>query len=272
MSQDKSVPKEPIIALLAEEWATLDGLLGGLEPADWSRPTCLPGWRVTDVVAHIVGTEETLAGESAPESGVDVNTLPHVRNAIAVFNEQWVQALRDEAPAAMLARFRHITSRRLKMLEQMPQADFDAESWTPAGYDTYARFMQIRNYDCWMHEQDIRAALGRPGNEDGPTAVAALEEVTRALGYIVGKLGGAPDGSIVRFDLAGPLHRWLTVVVEGRARVVDEAPAAPTATLGLSSARFMRLTGGRTTDGSGVELGGDPELAQRVLANLAFTI
>ncbi|MGH3381476.1 MAG: maleylpyruvate isomerase family mycothiol-dependent enzyme [Actinoallomurus sp.] len=272
MSQDKSVAKGPVIAVLAEEWTILDGLLGGLTPGQWAQPTCLPGWRVTDVVAHLIGTEEVLAGESAPEIGVDVNTLPHVRNAIAVFNEHWVQALRDEAPAAMLERFRHVTARRLKMLEQMPQSDFDAQSWTPAGYDTYARFMQIRNYDCWMHEQDIRAALGLPGNEDGPTAVAALEEVTRALGYIVGKLGGAPDGSIVRFDLTGPLHRWLTVVVEGRARVVDEAPAAPTATLGLSSAGFMRLTGGRTTDRAGVELGGDRELAERVLANLAFTI
>jgi uncharacterized protein (TIGR03083 family) len=272
MSQDKSVAKEPIIALLAEEWAVLDGLLGELEPGQWSRPSCLPGWRVTDIVAHLIGTEEVLAGESAPESGVDPNTLPHVRNAIAAFNEHWVQALRNEAPAAMLARFRDVTARRLKMLEQMPQSDFDAQSWTPAGYDTYARFMQIRVYDCWMHEQDIRAAVGLPGNEDGPTAVAALDEVTRALGYIVGKLGGAPDGSVVRLDLTGPMHRWLTVAVEGRARVVEEAPAPPTATLSLSSSRFMRLTGGRTGDRSGVELGGDETVAWRILDNLAFTI
>lgn len=272
MSQHKSVAKEPVIALLAEEWTVLDHLLAGLAPGQWAGPTCLPGWRVTDIAAHLIGTEETLSGESAPETDVDLRALPHVRNDIAAFNEQWVQALRDEKPEAMLARFREVTARRVEQLERMPQEDFDAPSWTPAGHDTYARFMQIRIYDCWMHEQDIRAAIEQPGSEDGPTAEAALGEVSRALGYIVGKLAAAPDGSILRFDLTGPLHRELTVVVDGRAKLVEDAPGDPTATLRLSSPKFMRLTGGRTKDQSGVELDGDRDLAQRVLDNLAFTI
>jgi uncharacterized protein (TIGR03083 family) len=271
MSHDESVAKGPVIAALTGEWAAIDHLLDGLPADQWTRPTCLPGWRVTDIVAHLIGTESTLAGESAPETDVDLKALPHVRNDIAAFNEQWVQALRDERPAAMLERFRAIAARRAKQLEQMPQADFDAPSWTPAGKATYARFMQIRLYDCWMHDQDIRVSLATPGNENGPAAEGALGEVTRALGYIVGKRAAAPDGAVVRIDLTGPLVRRLTVAVEGRAKLVEEA-RSPTVTLRLSSSLFMRLSGGRTNERTGVELGGDRALAERLLDNLAFTM
>jgi uncharacterized protein (TIGR03083 family) len=272
MSQGASIAKEPLVAVLTEEWSILDRLLTGLPAESWSRPTCLPGWRVTDVVAHILGTEAALAGESAPESDTDVTALPHVRNEIAVFNEQWVHALREEKPEAVLERFREATARRAVRLREMSQEDFDAPSWTPAGNATYGRFMQIRVYDCWLHELDIRDAVGAPGNASGPVAEAALDEPVRALGYIVGKLAGAPDGSVVRFELTGPVHRDLTVVVDGRAKVVDEAPGTPTATLRMGSLAFMRLTGGRTKDTAGVALGGDRVLAQRVLDDLAFTI
>ena len=263
---------DPVVATLTGELAALDRLLTGLSPAQWATPTGLPGWRVTDVVAHIVGTEAMLAGESAPTGGIDVEKLPHVRNEIAAFNEQWVQALRDEPPAEMLRRFRDITARRTDTLRAMTQEEFDAPSWTPAGQGTYGRFMQIRVYDCWMHEQDIRDALGLPGGEDGPAAEASLDEASRALGYVVGKRAAAPDGSSVLIDLTGPVKRTLPIAVDGRARVVEELAGPPTATLRLSSGLFLRLCGGRPHEPGGVDLDGDTDLARRVADNLAFTI
>jgi uncharacterized protein (TIGR03083 family) len=264
--------KERVVSTLIEEWAAIDDLLSRLSPEQWTLPTCLPGWRTTDVVAHLIGTEAMLAGDDTPDTGVDVKALPHVRNDIAAFNEQWVQALRGEPPAAMLARFREVTARRGAQLEKMSQADFDAPSWTPAGQATYARFMQIRIFDCWMHEQDIRAVAGTPGNEDGHAAEASLEVAAGALGYLVGKRAAAPDGATVGIELTGPLRRRLTVVVDGRARLVDDAPDPPTAVLRMSSSRYLRLGGGRTDDRDDVELGGDPVLARRVLDNLDFTL
>lgn len=267
-----TVPKELVITTLVEEWSVIDRLLSGLARDQWTLPSCLPGWRVTDIVAHLIGTEAALAGDPTPGTDVDVKSLPHVRNDIAAFNEQWVLALRDETPAAMLTRFREVTARRAEQLSAMSQADFDASSWTPAGPDTYARFMQIRIFDCWMHEQDIRVAAGVRGNEDGPMAEVSLGEAVRALGLIVGKRAGAPDGAIVRIELIEPLPRTLNVVVDGRARLTDDPPGPPTATLRMSSSLFLRLSGGRTKDHTGTELDGDRVLAQRVLDNLAFVI
>jgi uncharacterized protein (TIGR03083 family) len=135
--------------------------------------------------------------------------------------------------------------------------------------------MQIRIFDCWMHEQDIRVAVGIPGNESGAAAEEALDEVVRALGYIIGKRGRAPDGSSVLIRLTGPVKRDLHVLVEGRARVVEQIEGAPTASLALSSSLFFRLAGGRE-DGQaavgGIELGGDTALARQLATNLAYTI
>ena len=33
---------------------------------------------------------------------------------------------------------------------------------TPAGPDSYGRFMRVRDFDCWMHQHDIRDAVGPP--------------------------------------------------------------------------------------------------------------
>ncbi|MFG2087535.1 MULTISPECIES: maleylpyruvate isomerase family mycothiol-dependent enzyme [unclassified Spirillospora] len=264
--------KQQVTDVLVGEWEVLDRLLTGLSPQDWIRPTCLPGWRVTDVVAHLIGTESMLAGEQAPATDADVKALPHVRNDIAAVNEQWVEAMRGEEPAAMLARFRGITSRRAEMLAAMSEADFAAPSWTPAGQATYGRFMQIRIYDCWMHEQDIRDAVGTPGNEDGPAAEAALDEAARSMGYVIGKRAAAPDGSTVLIDLTGPVRRSMTVKVDGRARLAAAGAEPPTTALHLPSTLFLRLCGGRLTTHAAVEMDGDRQLGRRIVDNLAFTI
>jgi uncharacterized protein (TIGR03083 family) len=157
----------------------------------------------------------------------------------------------------------------------MDEEAFSKPSWTPVGQADYRRFMQIRVFDCWVHEQDVRAAVGRPGHADGAPAEQAVDEIARALGYIVGKKAGAPDGSSVTFELTGPLIRTIHVVVDGRARVVDRLDTPATATVTLGSGPFTRLACGRVDPDvllSEVRLSGDPGLGRRVVASLPFTI
>jgi uncharacterized protein (TIGR03083 family) len=266
--------KDTLVKALVDEWSSIDGLLGDIPAGDWARPTSLPGWSVQDVVSHIVGAELGLAGEQPPITK-DVKALSHVRNDIGAMNEYWVDWLRTESPAQVHARFREATANRARILTAMSPEEFNAPSWTPSGKDTYARYMRIRLFDCWMHEQDIREALGRNGNEAGPCAGISLDEITAALGYIVGKRAGAPDGASVTFQLTGPLDRALHVVVDGRARVVDELPGPATTTLVLSSTLFTRLCGGRTPVAdrlAEIKVEGDHDLGERVAFALPFTI
>ena len=264
-----------LTAQLVEVWDALVSLGEELSDRDWAGATSCPGWPVSAHYAHIVGTESMLLGRPDPE--VEPAPAEHVRNDIAVFNERWITALRGESRAEVLGRLTEVTAARRAALEAMTEADFSAPSWTPVGQADYRRFMQIRVFDCWVHEQDVRHAVGRPGHEHGPAVDQSVDEIVRALGFIVGKKAGAPEGSSVLIELTGPLRRDIRVAVAGgRARVVDAIEGDPTASLSLSSTAFIRLACGRVDPKSvidgGVQVAGDAGLAERVVSNLAFTI
>jgi len=266
--------QDRIVDLLGQEWSVIASLLAGLPDEAWTR-TALPGWTVHDTLSHMIGTERTLAGAALPQVAEPALAAGHVRNDIGRLNEAWIEALRERSHADLLADFVAITTERLAGLRAMSPGEFNAPSWTPAGQATYARFMRIRIFDCWMHEQDIRAAVAAPGNEGGPIAEQALAEVLLAIGYIVGKRGRAPDGSSVRINLTGPIDRQLNVVVDGRARLAGSLYGEPTATLTLSSSLFLRLVGGREDPQAAlgrIGLGGDAALGRQVATNLAYTI
>jgi uncharacterized protein (TIGR03083 family) len=270
-----TLPKEPVVAGLRDVWAQIDELLAGLDDADWATPTCLPGWDVQAVVAHVIGTEAMLLGEPAPAVEIDSEVRTYVRNDIARFNEAWVVALADEPPADVLARFRDHVARRLAALDATTEEAWETVGFTPAGQDTYGRFMRIRAFDCWMHEQDIRDAVGRPGGEDGPAARQAIDEMASALGYLVGKKGKAPPGSRVLVELTGPAGRVVAVEVAERAAVVEALSGPPTVTLTMPIGVFARLGGGRADPGlliDQVTIDGDTEVGERIVNNMAYTI
>jgi uncharacterized protein (TIGR03083 family) len=268
--------KSDVLSGLFGTWDTLDQLLTGLSEQQWRTPTPLPGWCVHNVVAHIIGTESVLQGLNAPDTDTDVSTLDHVRNDVGIANERWVRHLRAESGAELLERFRSITSDRRKRLTDMPVEEWNAPTLTPVGPESYGRFMRVRLFDCWMHEQDIRDGLGLPSSDEelsGAAGRQSLDEIAATMGYVVGKLGKAPEGSRVDIELTGPLERSIRVAVDSRAQVVDDfGGSEPTSTIRLDGLLFTRLAGGRTDDATGVELGGDTEVGARVLERLNFVI
>ncbi len=271
--------KSEVLAGLFAVWDDLDALLDGLSEADWQTPSALAGWDVKAVVSHIVGTESFLQGVSPPEPDIDVKALDHVRNDIGVMNECWVRHLSGEPGAQVLAKFREVTGARRKVLEAMPDEQWNAVSFTPAGPDSYGRFMRIRVFDCWMHEQDIRVGLQRPSSEEellGPALRLSLDEVETSMGFVVGKLAKAPEGSRVLFDLTGPHSRQVRVSVDGRAQLVDDfGGAEATTVIRVDALQFTRLAGGRPlcpARSQEVALSGDQELAARIIERINFVI
>ena len=228
-------------------------------------------------MAHIVGTEAMLAGEPGPGVEIDREANAHVRNDIGAFNEQWVESLRAVPPNEVLSRFRELTGARLAALEQMSDDEWNAESFTPAGKDTYGRFMQIRVFDCWLHEQDIRDAVGRPGHESGVAVDVVLDEMATALGFVVGKKAGATAGQSVTFALtdSGSVVRELHVEVGERAAVVPALSAPATVTLTMPVGVMTRRCAGRVGPDDlldQVVIDGDLALAAKILENQSYTI
>ncbi|MCV7229100.1 maleylpyruvate isomerase family mycothiol-dependent enzyme [Mycolicibacterium komossense] len=271
--------KFDVLSGLFESWAAIDRLVAGLSEPRWQAPTSLPGWCVYDVVAHIIGTESMLGGAPTPGSDVDVATLGHVRNGVAEMNECWVRHLRGGTGADLLTRFRAVTGERRSMLEAMSEADWNAPAMTPAGQATYGRFMRIRVFDCWMHEQDIREAILRPSSDEelsGPEPRLVLDEMAATMGFVVGKLGKAPAGSRVAIELTGPMARTICIAVDGRAAVVDDFGAAqPTVTIRTDGLQFTRICGGRpltAARSSAIDIEGDTEVGDRIVEHLNYVM
>lgn len=266
--------KSDVLSGLFASWDAIDQVVGDLTEAQWSQPTALPGWTVHDVVAHVTGTESMLQGAGPPEVDIDVSTLEHVRNDIGVLNERWVCKLRGLSHAELLERFRATTAERREALTAMGASQWHEVTVTPAGPDTYGRFMRIRTFDCFMHEHDIRDAVGVDSARlAGADARLALDEMAASMGFVVGKLGGAPDGSRVRLELTGPLSRTINVAVDGRAKVVDEFDGEPTVTIALDGLLFTRLAGGRVAVAhDAVTYGGDEAVGRRIVEHLNYVI
>lgn len=263
------------VDLLEQEWAAVADLYAGFTEEQYATPTCLPGWTVKDQLAHMTGVESMLDG--APTPDVDVSHLTHLRNDVARMGEVWVEDMRPVSGPEILERFRDVTQKRLVTLRAMSQSDFDAPSWTPAGPDeTYGRFMRIRHYDTFMHEHDVRAALGLADRDEPGAVRSALDETEPALGYIVGRKAGMAAGSRVRIELTGSVSAIYLVEVGDRAHVVEEFADDPTVGISMPTMLFFRLTGGREDPvphiGSDIVLLGDNDAATQLATHLTFTI
>src|SRR6202012_4422977 len=101
----------------------------------------------------------------------------------------------------------------------------------------HAEFMEVRVFDSWVHEQDVRRALDRPGGTGNRASAASLTRGQDPMPFVVGKKAACGDGTVVRFDVAGTGAdaRVVTIAVDGgRARPLqgdDARDASPVVTL-----------------------------------------
>ena len=264
---------EQITGQLATVWASITELGSGLNEADWDTPTDLPGWTAKDCLSHMAGTEAMLLGEPVPD--VSVDHIPHVTSSFIAMMEVPVEARRATPAAKVMAEFVDVTNRRLAVLAAMSEEEWSTPGWSPVGEVPYATFMEVRVFDCWMHDQDIRRAVGRPGGINVGAEVS-LGRIELGLGFVVGKRAGAPDGTSVVFEVTGPYPRTYAVVVDGRAGLTDDIPTDPTVRITTDLEVLTALGGGRWSgeramDTGRVTVAGDNELAGRVLSGMAIT-
>lgn len=264
---------QELVELLAAVWGSIAEFGRTLAEAEWRLPTEVPGWSVQDNLAHITALEWRLLGRPDPEHEVS-GDRPHVKNDFGRSNEIFVDSRRVRSGQEVLSEFEEVTAARLEALRALSPDGFGAESWTPMGPGTVRDLLPFRVFDAWVHEQDMREAVGSPGDLHGPVAEAANARIVGTLPYIVGKLAAAPEGSSVVFALSAPLPGTYGIVVEGRARPADP-PADPTVRVRSDGATLARLACGRgdpgaaLADGS-VVLEGDRDLGTRVVQNLNF--
>jgi len=260
---------------LEEVWTAVADLTDELDEAAWDIPTDLPGWTVKDCLSHLVGTELGFLGEPPP--AVDLSHLTHLKNPFSEIIEVWVEARRATPGRDVAAEWCAVFPRRLAALAAMSDDEWDVVGWSPLGDVAYRTFMEVRVFDSWMHQQDMRRAADRPGELDASGARVSVGRIRNGLGYIVGKRAGAPDATSVVFAVDGDAGGTFTVVVDGgRAIDVVDQVADPTVRLDLDVETFCALGGGRWSGPEAaaadrVRISGDADLGRRILDNMAIT-
>ncbi|MBC9727695.1 maleylpyruvate isomerase family mycothiol-dependent enzyme [Streptomyces sp. TRM68367] len=269
----------PTLQPYADAWThsieAISELVTSLEEADWNRRTPCPGWSVRDVVSHVIGLDCEMLGDPRP-----IHTLPrdlfHVTNDHQRYMEMQVDVRRHHTAPEMTAELEYTVIRRNRQLRGETRDPGTKVRGSLGAELPLEESMRRHAFDVWVHEQDLRAALGRPGNLDSPGAHVAREVLLGELPRVVADLSKAPRSSAVVFDVHGPVEflRTVRVDIQGRG-TVETAPAlGPAATLTLDWETYVRMACGRVTPeavADRVKTEGDPELAAAILRNFAVT-
>ena len=255
-------------------WQSVSALGDELDEQQWKRSTELAGWTVQDNLSHLIGTERMLQG--LPAAAMPPALGEHVKNPIGQFNEAEVEARRSRPGAEVLAEWKALVELRLTTLRNADEAYFAKEMPTPTGPGTTADFLHIRVLDCWLHEQDMRRAVGRPGNLAGSAAEHTIDRLVRTIPIVVGKRAATPEGGAVVIDITGGVDRHIVCeVTGGRAAIVAASTAEPLATITLDAEAFVVLATGRRVAADipdRISISGDRQLGQRVVENLNMMI
>jgi uncharacterized protein (TIGR03083 family) len=270
-----SVENTQRVDMLEAVWRSMAELGASLDETAWKAPTECPGWTVQDNLVHITALERFSMGDPLPAEEVP-DDLPHVKNDIGRSNERWIESRRAWSGADALAEFVTTTEARIAGLRELDDDGFAADSWTPMGPGTVAALLGFRIFDSWVHEQDMRRAVDRPGDLDSDAARFSTGMMLDVLPYVVGKKVGAPEGSTVVLSLSGPIDATRAVVVtDGRARPLDPVPDDPTVAVTLGSDAYARLACGRTDPDEALVTGvvaidGDVDLGGAVVRELNY--
>ncbi len=237
---------QQLVDIMESVWRSIGELCSGLTEGEWKTATECPGWAVQDQVSHLAGSETGILGDPDPDHAPSDEALAHTRSDQGRRNEIVVDFRRPWAGEQVLSDFRAKTARRVEFLRSRSDDDFAAEMQTPVGPAPMSEFISIRIMDAWVHEQDIRRAVNRPGNYDSPAAAHALNRIIRAMPYVAARRAQAPDGTTVVLDIAGPAGRRSSMVVDGgRGRELEQAPDSPSVRIALDSETFGCLGCGR---------------------------
>lgn len=269
----------PALQPYADAWShsieAISELVQPLVEADWNRRTPCPGWSVRDVVSHVIGLDSEMYGDPRP-----IHTLPrdlfHVTNDHQRYMEMQVDVRRHHTAPEMTSELELMVIRRNRQLRNESREP-GTKVRGPLGTElTLEESMRRHAFDVWAHEQDLRTALGRPGNLDSPGAHIARDVLLAELPRVVAELAGAPRSSAVVVDVHGPVEflRTVRVDIQGRG-TLETAPAlGPAVTLTLDWETYVRLACGRVTAeavADRVKTEGDQDLAAAILRHFAVT-
>lgn len=192
---------------MEQERAEFVRLVGSLTDDDAATPTICEGWTVRDLAVHLLGDDLSFLArnrDAQRDEGLDSQQeWDRFVDVLDAANNRWVEAGRFLS-TRLLAELLAITGRMVaEFLEDVDSSEpAEVVSW--AGPDPAPWWLVgAREFtERWVHHQQIRDALGRPGL-NGPSFVApilatAMHGVPRAYEDVE-----APEDTTIAIDVTG---------------------------------------------------------------------
>lgn len=183
--------------LLPEIEARLLDLLRSLGPEEWDRPTCAPDWKVRQVVAHLLDTQLrklTLVrdGQIPNGGGLAPCDLVGLINRLNAEGVAWYGRLGPPILISLLETVSREYCAFHLALDPFAPAAF-AVSW--AGEDVSQNWFDTSREltERWLHQQQIRDAVGRPGIMVPRWYHPVLDCFMRSLPFTYREVPGMPE-------------------------------------------------------------------------------
>jgi uncharacterized protein (TIGR03083 family) len=167
---------EIVRSVKAERRASLS-LLSELDPDRFDTPTALPGWRVREVVAHLITSDKA----SVTGGIIPVVLMSRDTDRLEAWNEKQVPKWASRPVPDLLVGLDRWGRRFARLADSIPAGMYRVRVPTPWGRAPGGIAFWVRAYDEWIHRHDIRRALGLP---DEQVDVASISEfLLDAIGY-----------------------------------------------------------------------------------------
>jgi uncharacterized protein (TIGR03083 family) len=206
-------PSVDVTSLIPEEREALVRLLADLDDEAWRASTPCPAWSVHQLAIHLV--HDDLRRLSADRDGhagawIDASSLDELVVGLDRVNERWVEAMTPTLSPRLTRELLHWLASPTEehLLGLDPEALESSVAW--AGPGSHPNWLDVaREYtERWVHQQQLREAVGRPGLTDEKFAGPVVETFARGLPAELPRPGEAQQNVVVR--VTGPFERSWT--------------------------------------------------------------
>lgn len=261
---------EIVRAIRAQRRATF-ALLRNLAPERYDTPTALPGWRIREVVAHLVTTDR------ASVTGRNLFAVLTSMERVERWNDRRLGEWADRSVADLLVALSRCGNRFARFARRLPSALYRLPMPTMFGRAPVGLLLWARAFDEWVHRQDIRRALGMP--DERVDVMSAAEFVLHAIGVNMRGWPDLPQGRVLVALEGSPIEPWefdLAARKGGASTVAGPGggtASAPAATISLPAGAFVMAASGRDSfddlhRAGTMSIQGDEAVARAFLSNV----
>ena len=268
-------PPMDVIDLFEPLRAELLALLESLAEAQWRASTICDPWDVKDLSAHLLADDLGVVSRGQyrwPDGHFAGDSWSDLLAFIDRQNETWVEAMRRLAPQQVIAMLRESHRGYISYMRSRDLAGMGgAVDWAGPGPAPVWLGVAREYKEHWMHQAQIREAVGAPMLYEPRSFAPVLDAFARALRHTY-RQTAAPAGARVTLRVDGDAGGVWSILRQGDTWSFDADVGAPaSATVTLPQDRAWRLfTRGIAPAEAGARIEGDQALGDVALGMVSL--